>query len=298
MRFHQSWCRARVLRVPCGTGPGAQDRNRYGNMLTEADAEEGRNFLTPGIFATALRRLRQETGVIEPFRLLGNMLSSQPMCFNLFGPLAEDFGLATQLIGALLGADEVREVTDVLIEWAPQPASEYLDDGTAFDAFIAYARPNNSPAFVGIETKLSDPFSPKRYHKATYDYWVTHPDSPFRRDAKQRLDDPRHNQLWRDHLLAVALHLHPSSRYARGSFLLVRHPADEDCERIVAGYRALLKPGDHTFADLPLDDLIAAWDRAAPDDATRAWLKAFRLRYLDLSASEAEWRVWRESVGG
>ncbi len=52
-------------------------------MLTGESANAGLNFLTPGIFALAKRRIEEGRGVVEPFRLLRNMLSSQPMCFNL-----------------------------------------------------------------------------------------------------------------------------------------------------------------------------------------------------------------------
>lgn len=295
MRFHQSWYRARVLGLPCGTGPKPTDRNAYGNMLARADGERGANFLAPAIFATAVRRLQQRTGAVERFRLLCNMLSSQPMCFNLFGPLVEDLGLATQCLRALLGDREVREVTQVLIEWAPQPRGEYLDDATAFDAFVAYVRSDGRQGFVGIETKLSESFSQGVYRKPAYYRWVNRPDSPFLPQSVERLAEVRHNQLWRDHLLAIALCDHDKSPYAGGVFALVRHPADDECAAAVAGYRGLLKPDDRSFVDLPIDRLIDAWDSVAVDEETRRWLAAFRLRYLDLAASEAEWQAYLAS---
>jgi hypothetical protein len=46
----------------------------------------------------------------------------------------------------------------VLIEQAPEPRSEYLDDNTAFDAFVEYQRRDNKLCFMGIETKLTSPF--------------------------------------------------------------------------------------------------------------------------------------------
>lgn len=47
MRLHQSWYRAKVLCLPCGTGPTPKATSHYGNMLTSGDAKAGRNFLTP-----------------------------------------------------------------------------------------------------------------------------------------------------------------------------------------------------------------------------------------------------------
>ena len=47
MRFHQSWYRARVLRVPFGHGPRKNSPSMYGNFLTQVDGEQGFNFFTP-----------------------------------------------------------------------------------------------------------------------------------------------------------------------------------------------------------------------------------------------------------
>src|ERR1019366_6109374 len=74
---------------------------------------------------------------VDPFRLMHNMLSSQPMCFNLFGPLAVDRDRAGRLLAALFPG-EIARVHEVKIEYAPSPASEYLADRTSFDAFIDY----------------------------------------------------------------------------------------------------------------------------------------------------------------
>ncbi len=82
MRKHQSWYRANVLRLPYGFGPIKNSHSRYGNMLAPEEREVGRNFLTSGIFDVVLERINQGGGAIDPFRLLNNMLSSQPMCFN------------------------------------------------------------------------------------------------------------------------------------------------------------------------------------------------------------------------
>ena len=85
MRRHQGWYRDHVLGVPYGRGPNRRQGKPLGNMLTKASAELGLNFLTWGIFEVAKRRIDKGTGAVDPYRLLHNMLSSQPMCFNLFG---------------------------------------------------------------------------------------------------------------------------------------------------------------------------------------------------------------------
>jgi hypothetical protein len=286
MRHHMSWYRASVLRVPCGTGPTATSTKEYGNMLTKADAKRGLNFLTPEIHQVALARLNQGNGVIEPYRLLHNMLSSQPMCFNLFGPLVNDRALATTLQQTIPEL-RVARVLDVKLEHAPASRDEYLGDNTAFDAFIDYERVDGSRAFLGIETKLTDKFSDKHYDSPHYRRWMRGERSPFGPEAESQVALVVHNQLWRDHLLAIAMRDHARSPYQHGTLVLVRHPADLACAPIVKAYQRLLVPGDATFIDLPLDRLLERWQSAALTEPRIAWLRAFRERYLSLDQSEA-----------
>jgi hypothetical protein len=286
LRRHMSWYRTRVLRVPCGVGPRAKSIARYGNMLAEADAARGLNFLTPEIHEVARARVREGKAAIDEYRLFHNLLSSQPMCFNLFGPLVQDRVLATTLLQAL-PEFEVARVLAVKLEFAPVPRDEYLGDRTAFDAFIDYERRDGSRAFLGIETKLTDKFSRKEYDTPSYRRWMVGQRSPFHADAGAQAARMAHNQLWRDHLLAIAMRDHARSPYQRGTFVLVRHPEDRGCESIVQAYQTLLVAGDTTFVDLPLSRLLDCWQSVAIEASRRNWLQSFRERYLDLHESEA-----------
>ena len=278
MRLHQSWYRDRVLRVPYGTGSWKRSSTFYGNMLTEESANAGLNFLTPGIFALARQRIAEGGRGVEPFRLLRNMLSSQPMCFNLFGTLALDLDNAADLVQALWGTSASR-VTCVRFDWAPEPAAEYLDDETAFDAFIEYETDGGRMGFIGIETKLRERFSPKKYDRKEYRRWMTE-DSPWRMDAGGQVSRTRHNQLWRDHLLAWAMLRHPDSRYTEGRLTVVYHPGDRHCRNVIDGYRGLLR-NEATFSAFDLATVVAAWKPLAGE-----WLSRFEERYLALESSE------------
>jgi len=287
-RLHQSWWRATVLSVPCGFGPAETSASRYGNMLDGPSGTAGMNFLTPEIFAVAKARLAEGGGTIERYRLLHNMLSSQPMCFNLFGPLVGNPERAVRLLRPLLG-DDVARARRVAIEWAPSPAMSYLDDRTAFDAMIEYERVDGSQVLVGIETKLTDSFSQKPYDGESYRRWMRSPRSPFRTDAWSEVSSPRHNQLWRNHLLAIAARDLPGSRYAAVRSMAILHPGDEEGARVIASYRDLLTPDDETFGAKTLDEVVAAFTSVAHADEM-PWLDAFRRRYLALDLSEDAWR--------
>jgi hypothetical protein len=287
MRFHQSWYRSKVLKVPYGTGPRFSNTTWYGNMLTLTDGERGINFLTPHIFEVAKRRLAIKKGTIDPFRLSCNMLSSQPMCFNLFGPLVDDLELATHLVQVILPG-EIKIVSKVQFEYAPEPASDYLNDHTAFDTFITYTRPDNHPGFIGVETKLVEAFSAKVYSSPLYIRWTEHTLSPWITEARTLLQSIEVNQLWRDHLLAVAMQLSPGSTYGSGHFLLVYHPLDVECVTALNVYKKLLKPEDRSFIAMPLNILVENWKCAVRTYEDKQWLANFSLRYLDLHASETE----------
>ena len=290
MRFHQSYYRANVLRVACGTGPAPDSARRYGNMLTREDGAAGRNFLTPQIDEVVKRRIAESSDRVEPFRLLHNLLSSQPMCFNLFGPLVVDRERAARLLGALFPG-EVARVNEVKIEHAPAPAYEYLDDRTSFDAFIDYERPNGERAFIAVETKLTDSFSPKRCDKPAYRRWMSGARKIWRDSVDERVTDPSHNQVWRNHLLAIALRDHRGSLYVAGRSIVIRHPLDQDGARAVAGYRALLREGDGepSFGELELDVVADEFEKVATREEERAWLAALRARYVSMESSEAAW---------
>ncbi|HUW17895.1 MAG TPA: hypothetical protein VMW16_01175 [Sedimentisphaerales bacterium] len=288
MRFHQSWYRANVLGVPYGTGPKASDTSEWGNMLTRESGAKGLNFLTPEIFKVVKHRLEDTRGTIDKYRLLHNMLSSQPMCFNLFSPLVVNHDLATKVLKLIL-PNEVKKVVDVKIEYAPEPACEYLNDRTAFDAFVDFIRPDNKRGFVGIETKLTEPFSQKDYDTPIYHHWTELDDSPWPKESWPYLADIKHNQLWRDHLLAVAMSW--QSPYTCGFLMLVHHPEDKECIETVNNYKKLIKPDDQSFLDCPLDKLVCKMGSCLGDaDASlESWLAEFRERYLDIYLSEKGW---------
>ena len=248
-------------------------------MLTEKSADAGRNFLTRGIFDLAKGRIAEGTGKIDDFRLLRNMLSSQPMCFNLFGPLSLDPSLATRLARALWGK-HIARVTRVCLEWAPMPENEYLNDRTAFDAFIEYETRDGQAGFVGIETKLTEPFSGDFADKGgRYSRWMNE-ESPWGVDALNKAPNKKHNQLLRDHLLAWSLLRHPDSKYTEGHFSVVYHPEDRRCGRVLEGYRALLHD-PATFSSFDLAEVVSAWKPLAGE-----WLLKFEQRYLALERSE------------
>ena len=254
-------------------------------MLTRADGEAGRNFLTSEIADVARERVAIGSGAVESYRLFHNMLSSQPMCFNLFGPLVKDHELAHRLLSSIV-PDEIAEVTRVALEYAPEPPEDYLGDRTAFDAFFEYKTKDGRLCAVGVETKLTEPFSQKEYDGERYRRWMRVQGAPWNADAASNVHRIEHNQLWRDHLLAIAMLYHPRSTYSKVRLMVIHHPADPECATVIAGYRRLLLDADDTLIELPLNRLHKAWIEATGLSSGSEWLQDFGLRYLELNRSE------------
>ena len=89
--------------------------------------------------------------MIQQKRLRRNLLSSQPLCFNLFGYLGEH--PATLLPWVRQLSPDAEEVVDVALEWAP---TDNALGGSAFDAFVEYTLPGRRRGFIGIECKYAE----------------------------------------------------------------------------------------------------------------------------------------------
>ena len=265
----QSWYRETVLRTPPGADRGGITR---ANMLP-ADAvakNPGLNFLDEEIAAYARKR-RPSDG-----RLRRNMLSSMPLCFNLFGALRRHPTAAARGLGSVLDLD-IKEILEIEIEWAPDPDA-HLGDLTAFDAFVRYRTGGGRHAFLGVETKYTEPFSPGRYTSERYDALTRDPASGFRPGAERRLAGSATNQLWRNALLAHSLR--STGEFDEGRVVVLSCRGDAGAERAIAGLSAELRDPPALLRSATYEELVAAFDS---EPELSSWAADFRRRYLDLT---------------
>ena len=249
-------------------------------LPSEAVAEQaGLNYLSEGIADYArirAREVRAEGGTLALDRLSRNMLSSMPLCSNLFGALREWPDAAAKALSATLDLD-IDRVFDVVVEWAPDPELN-LHDCTAFDAIVRYVTGDGRPAFLGIETKYTEPFSPKRYCTDRYVELTEDPEAGFKNGAWKRLKRSATNQLWRNALLAHSLRR--TSEYDRGHVVVISCEGASAAEKAIAGLSAeLCEPASllrSTTYEALIDVLVCV-----PESS--CWAKKFRRRYLDLS---------------
>ena len=137
----------------------------YGNYISNGEnPKEGcwKNFLTEYAFNYAKERVNHKKPyeTIESDRLFNNLLSSQPMAFNLFCPLRqmreESPETATKVIKAALPSYSIHEVTDVDLEFIPENYKDLTGDKSAMDAIIRFEDEHGKKVFIAIETKYSE----------------------------------------------------------------------------------------------------------------------------------------------
>jgi len=207
----QSWYRETRLTAPFGEANG-----RPVGSLLHPDwiaAHPNANFLGDDAFDHAQLRaseVKAEGGSLEPIRLHHNMLSSMPLCFNLFGALGPKPAFL-EVVRTCFAPDAAR-IIGVTCEYAPQPPSAFLADRSAFDAIINFEREDGSIGFVGIETKYTEPFSATAYQSDRYNAVTTSSGWFVGTDASTTPSELATNQLWRTVPLAAALELDGRTR--------------------------------------------------------------------------------------
>ena len=137
----------------------------YGNYINDGETPKEncwKNFLTEDAFNYAKYRVdnRQKYETIEKDRLFNNLLSSQPMAFNLFCPLRQmrekSPETATKVIKAALPNYPIYKVTEVALEFIPANHEKLTGDKSAMDAIIRFEDEHGKKGFVAIETKYSE----------------------------------------------------------------------------------------------------------------------------------------------
>lgn len=286
--------RARLLqalwREARGLPIGAHGHHeRLGSQLALPEAKTSlANFLTPtiGEVAKTALRTKQRGAVMQPTRLFGNLLSSQPLCFNLFGELAADLELAARVLRRL-GRSDVAKVIAVRFEWSPgRGDARYTSDKSAFDVFVEYERahvPTESHgsesggrAFLGFEVKYHETLGGQPgKHRARYDE-VADAMQVFvpARDALRK--NPL-QQIWCDHLLAGSMLL-ADREWTSGASVLLYPKDNPQCVEAIARYRRHLVSAE-TFDAWTLETVVEAL-RAETD---ASWVQAFHERYLDFT---------------
>ncbi len=265
-----------------------RDRKGYpllklGNFLEIEFAESSKaNFLTENIKQLVTREIlisKKTGGLIGEPRIWNNLLSSQPLCFNLFGELSLNLELATKFFNRLFPT-KVNSVTAVKFEYSPGRSDpKYIGDKSAFDVFIEYARADIR-GFIGIEVKYSESLREETKAKANKNYKelyakLTNNCGLFKPNSVGDLRQPPLSQIWRDHLLSIA----NKQNYAEGFFVFLFPSKNRHCQDAVDKYKKYLASDSdeqNRFYARHLEDFINVLIDLEPAD----WTKELKDRYI------------------
>ncbi|HSV26411.1 MAG TPA: hypothetical protein VLH60_00825 [Sedimentisphaerales bacterium] len=299
--------RANELKLPQG---------RYGHWLRDEDAARGANFYGRA-YEVASKRARDGKGVNKA-RTMGNMLSSQAMCFNIFGNLLTEDGLALATTALQKFTPTIHQVKQIDIEYTPNKdvfGDQSGQAGVDCDVLIEYIAANGEGGLLAVETKfVEEEFSACGFRKNVkkadpgriscsegtrpgnnfdgclyvsrkhYGYW----------DQSRRLGTLRPDvlegdqpcpfgdgmwQLWVNHTL---VHAEASKRKLKEAFFAVCAPKGNDKllkgERIIDDFKKYLADPASMLL-IELEDFIDALQSSAGPDHQK-WIDYLKQRYV------------------
>jgi hypothetical protein len=267
--------------------PGTSRGRAWGNLLPTQDPSDPaswQNFLNDVTRQRVAAELRDRVPgrLIQPDRLLHNLLSSQPLAFNLFTPLDNDLELATAW-ARRLWPDRVAQVLGFEFEWSPGRGDPQLT-GThsAFDVAMTYWHVGGGRGLIGFETKYHEDLrqgTDNTVGPRIVELARTHP-------RFQQPDDPALtrlplSQIYLDHALALALaptnpHRPAALDFVDASFVLLFPGSNPSCRAAALAYRERCG-ADAGYQALSLELAVGHLRALARD----RWITDFHDRYLD-----------------
>lgn len=280
--------------IPAKMKEGQLRKDTYGNYTSDPEA----NFMTEGIRALVNYELSSENKgdrLIEESRLRQNLLSSQPLCFNLFGELKLHLDKAIQFFN-LLYDGYFKSIDEIKFEYNPARRDPRLTgDRSAFDVFVEYTSNVGKKGFIGIEVKYAENLREgadsvksileKQFcneSRTRRDRYQELSQAIFKPEFYSKLEELPQFQIWRDHLLAVAMTKAFPEKYDEGLFLFLSPFSNNKCREGLDAYISILKESgkeegvDSHFCHAWLEDYIYTLDKVFQSD----WTKEMIIRYL------------------
>lgn len=290
-RYLQSlWRESR--NIPIKKKNGQSDKDVYGNYTSDPEA----NFMTDEIRSLVNLELAPENKgdrLIEETRLRSNLLSSQPLCFNLFGELKLNLKKALQFFNTLYD-NYFKSINKIEFEYNPARRDPRLTgDRSAFDVFVEYTSVFGKKGFIGIEVKYSETLNEgaatvedilnKQFcnePRTRRDRYRELSKGLFVETSYEELEQLPAFQIWRDHLLAVSMCKAFPEKYDEGMFLFLAPYSNKNCRDGVEKYKnMLLNPEmslDSHFCYAWLEEYIETLDKVFDE----GWTKDMKIRYL------------------
>jgi len=268
------------------------ERPNHGVWLKDEYALKGLVFYEG--FRKEIMELYRDDRTKIGLNLLNNALRSEHIPYNLFFPMMKEKNeeATRRFFNELLGNDEIAEVLQVRIEYAPQPKSDYLNDGTAFDALMLYRHKDGSKGAVGIEVKYTE----REYKIGETEYKNTHDEqgnvrlSPHYAQAtnnsgyyipgcEAELVSDNLRQIWRNHILGASMVQHGDIFHFASMTIFPN--ANPHFHLAAAEYREVLTDkGKSTFFTFTYEKLFETLAHHFCTEEQKKWIRYLNERYL------------------
>lgn len=214
-------------------------------------------------------------------RIFNNLLSSQPLCFNLFAELQQDLGLASKVFRTLC-PHRVNTVTKIDFEYSPGRGDPtYLGDNSAFDVYVEFLNHSNVKGFIGIEVKYHENLKNKPAEMKDRYFEVASQMGCFKKESLDFLQISPLEQIWRDHLLAGSLLYSLKDGFRDGFFVFLSPRNNLNCQEAVEEYKQCLTI-DRTFQSWTLEYVA----KVIKQNTDEKWIDDVIDRYLNFEKIE------------
>lgn len=283
-----------IYRVEIGEDEGYIQRGSkryfYGNFIMNGD-KTGKNFLEDYIFDYAKKRVnnRKHYETINEERLFNNLLSSQPMAFNLFCPLIkmleEDESSTTDILRAALPDYNINKVTKIDLEFIPKNHEELTNDRTAMDAIIEFTDNEGIPSFIAIETKYSENLGVNEASRKGKGKETITSLGIFRTEIKERIENKEVNltQIYRNFLLSETYGINQNKKAYSIVLAPKEHPTTTD--EVNSLKNELKEEYRYKISSVYLKDFVLKLIEKS-QGKYQATFRAFYDRYLNFGKNE------------
>lgn len=283
-----------IYRVEIGEDEGYIQRGSkryfYGNYIMNGD-KTGKNFLEDYIFDYAKKRVnnRKHYETIKEERLFNNLLSSQPMAFNLFCPLIKmlekDEPTATDILRAALPDYNINKVTKIDLEFIPDNFKELTNDLTAMDAIIEFTDNDGIPSFIAIETKYSENLGVNEASRKGKGKETITSLGIFRTEIKERIENKEVNltQIYRNFLLSETYGINQNKKAYSIVLAPQEHPTTGD--EVNSLKNELKEEYRYKISSVNLEDFVLKLIEKS-QGKYQATFRAFYDRYLNFEKTK------------
>lgn len=291
---HQEHFKQDVLGlVGCGLfkNPFTKELVHIHRFLTDEDAKSGMIFyegFREEILAAA-NRMYDFNGRHKSMYV--DMLRSEHIPFNIFVPMGLDNHAKEQAVlvfNKFIVNSRIATVDEIIIEDDRFcDDKNYLNDKTAFDAYIAYTSTDGKRGGIGIEVKYTEAsYKIGRKEKDSCDdnkspYWnVTRWSKCFTDDPEKIKTQNDFRQIWRNHLLGLAMLKNNQIDYFTHIHLYPKE--NGHFEKIIPTYEQelLTDKGRQSFQAVTFEEFFDELEKVFTDEKFTQWVKYLKERYL------------------